>query len=56
MRAPSCIPAAGRETKGFQDLYLALHDAIMPAENLAGARAVLLNAARAWRVKRLLDH
>src|SRR5271155_1106033 len=54
-RASSCIPVAGRETKGFQDLYLALQDAIMPAENLAGARAVLLNAARAWRVKRLLD-
>jgi hypothetical protein len=54
-RASSCIPVAGRETKDFQDLYLALHDDIMPAENLAGARAVLLNAARAWRVKRLLD-
>lgn len=55
-RGSSCIPIAGRETEAFGDFYLTLHDAIMPAQTLAGKKAVMTTAVRAWRVKCLLDH
>ena len=55
-RASSCIPIAGRETGAFEDFLFNLREAIIPAENAAGAEAVIMNAARAWKAKRLLDH
>lgn len=51
----SCIPIENREIKAFEDFHFALREAIMPADNAAGTEAVLLNAARVWRVKRSFD-
>jgi hypothetical protein len=51
----SCIPIENLEIKAFEDFYFALREAIMPADSAAGTEAVLLNAARVWRVKRSFD-
>ncbi len=51
----SCIPIANREIRAFENFHSKLREAIIPAENAAGTEAVLMNAARAWKVKRLLD-
>ena len=54
-RPSSCIPIENREIEALEDFYFNLREAIIPAENAAGAEAVLVNAARAWKVKCLLD-
>jgi hypothetical protein len=54
-RTSSCIPIENREIKAFEDFYFALREAIMPADSAAGTEAVLINAARVWRVKRSFD-
>ena len=51
----SCIPIANREIRAFEDFLFALREAIIPAENAVATELVLMKAARAWKVKRLLD-
>lgn len=57
MRAGAyCIPFAAREAEAFQVFYFTLRDAIQPtAGNVAGERALLLTAVRAWRIKGLFE-
>jgi hypothetical protein len=54
-RPSSCIPIENREIRSFEDFLSNLREAIRPADNAAGTEAVLLNAARVWRVKRSFD-
>ena len=49
------IPVATHDLKAFMDFYFKLHDAIIPADSLAGDQAVLNKVLEAWKVKRVLD-
>src|SRR5215472_5097629 len=49
------IPVAAHDLKAFTDFYFKLHDAIIPADSLAGEQTVLNKALEAWKVKCVLD-
>src|SRR5215469_15332935 len=49
------IPVAAHDLKTFTDFYFKLHDAIIPADSLAGEQAVLNKALEAWKANRVLD-